>query len=203
MYAEVLKKYLDDLASTKPAPGGGSAAALTGAIAVALLAKVANFTIGKEKYKRAEEEMKNILKQSQELVESLNDLCLEDAKAYKKFSDAVKLPKGPKRQEKLQEALKEATSVPVQVCKDTHQAIKFCLPLAVRGNRNLITDAAIGAMMLECAFQSALLNVEINLKSIKDNDFVLKIREVLEPMEEEISLIVQEVKTETEKYLSK
>ncbi len=201
MYKDSLKKYLDDLASNKPAPGGGSAAALLGAIACALLSKVARFTIGKEKYQAAEKEMSAILTRCEELRESLNSLCSEDARAYQKFSDAMKLPKGAERQQKIQEALKEATAVPLQVCRDAHEAIKFCLPLAQKGNVNLITDAGIGALMLECAFQAALLNVQINLKSIKDDQFILKVRGVLEPMEEELTSINQEVKTELKRRI--
>jgi len=199
MYRESLKKYLDDLASRKPAPGGGSAAALAGAIGAALLSKVANFTIGKDKYKAVEQEMAGILNHCEELREDFNSLCSEDARAYKKFSDAVKLPRGRERQKKIEQALKEATAVPLQVCKDAHRAVKLCLPLAQKGNANLITDVGIGAMLLECAFQSALLNVEINLKDIKDDRFILEVREVLEPMEKELVSINQEVSSEVER----
>ena len=203
MYKQDLKKYLDDLASIKPAPGGGSAAALSGAVACALASKVANFTVGKEKFKAVEEEMKNILERTEALRADFNRLCSEDAKVYRNFSEAMKLPKGPERQKKIQQALKEATAVPFEVCKSAHEAVKLSLVLAQKGNQNLITDSGIAALMFQCAFQSALLNVEINLKSIKDEEFILNIREILEPMEKEIAAITQEVNIEVERYLTK
>jgi len=203
MCKDSINNYLDDLASKKPAPGGGSAAALVGAVGAALISKVANFTIGKEKYKDVEEEMKGILTQSEALRESLNRLCSEDEKAYKKFSQAIKLPKGTERDKKIQDALKEAIAVPFQVCKDAHQAIKLCFPLAQKGNINLITDAGIASILLNDAFKCALYNVEINLKIVKDDKFILEVRELLEPMEKEVTAGNQEVTKEVEKYLAK
>ncbi|MCQ9208373.1 MAG: cyclodeaminase/cyclohydrolase family protein [Omnitrophica bacterium] len=206
MYRELLKKYLDDLASRKPAPGGGSAAALTGALGAALMSKVANFTIGKEKYKHLQTEMRKILQRSEDWRESFNHLCAEDARAYQKFAKAFELPKRTpaekqKRAKRIQEALTEATTVPLQICKEAQQAIKLCLPLAQKGNTNLISDTGIASRMLNCAFQSALLNVEINLKSIKDDKFILKTREMLKPMKKEVEAINQKVNSEVEKYL--
>lgn len=198
MYKDTLKKYLDDLASRKPAPGGGSAAALAGALGAALISKVANFTVGKDKYKAVEDEMQQILKRSQQLSQRFNELCSDDALAYKEFSEAVNLPKETaeqkkERQEKLQQALRGAAAVPLEICRLAHDAIKLCLPLAQKGNVNLITDVGIASLMLTCAFESALPNVEINLKSIKDEKFILEVREVLEPLEKEIAAVNQEV----------
>jgi len=206
MYKETLKKYLDDLAARKPAPGGGSAAALTAATAVALISMVANFTIGKDKYKAFEDEIKKVLYQAQGLREKLSNLVDEDVAAYKKISHAYKLPKETseekaKRTEAIQAGLKEALVPPFEVCKCSHQAVKLCPTLIEKGNTNLITDMAIASLMLWDAFQSALYNVEINLKSIKDDEFILKIREVLEPMQKEIEAINQEVNNAVKKYL--
>ncbi|UCD55639.1 MAG: cyclodeaminase/cyclohydrolase family protein [Candidatus Omnitrophota bacterium] len=202
MYKDVLKKYLDDLASKKPAPGGGSASALVGAAGAALLAKVANFTVGKEKYKGVEKEMAGILERSEALRENFNRLCSEDAMAYKKLSGAFKLSKEDKnRKKKIQEALKEATGVPFEICKAVHESIKMALPVAEKGNVNLITDAGIASLMLKCAFQSGLLNIEINLKSITDNEFIMNLRKVLEPMEKEVDAINEEVTEAVETHL--
>ncbi len=202
MCKDSLKKYLDDLASKKPAPGGGSASALVGATGAALLGKVVNFTVGKEKYKGVEKEMTDILERSEALRENFARLCSEDATAYKKLSDAFKLPKDDKnRKKKIQEALKEATGVPFEICKAAHEGIKMALLVAQKGNVNLITDAGIASLMLRCAFQSGLLNVEINLKSITDNEFIMNLRKILEPMEKEVDAVNQEVVREVESQL--
>lgn len=206
MYQDSLKKYLDDLAAKLPAPGGGSAAALTAATGVALISMVANFTIGKEKYKSVEEEIRKILSSSEDLRQKLINLVDEDVTAYKKLSGAYKLPKDSpedkrKREQAMQEGLKEAMATPLEVCKLSHQAVKLCPVMSEKGNANLISDVGVAVALLASAFQSALLNVEINLKSIKDNEFILKIREVLKPMEEEVEIINQEVGAEVEKHV--
>ena len=206
MYQDSLKKYLDDLAAKLPAPGGGSAAALTAATGAALISMVANFTIGKEKYKSVEEEIKKVLSSSEDLRQKLINLVDEDVTAYKKLSSAYKLPKDSpedkrKREQVVQQGLKEALATPLEVCKLSHQAVKLCPVMSEKGNANLISDVGVAVALLASAFQSALLNVEINLKSIKDNEFILKIREVLKPMEEEVEIINQEVGAEVEKHV--
>lgn len=202
MYQDIFGKYLDDLASKKPAPGGGSAAALIGATGAALLSKVANFTVGKEKYKSVEKEMRGILERSEALRGKFNKLCAEDVDAYKKLSDAFKLPKDDgARKEKVQNALKEASHVPLEVCKTAHEGMKLCLFVSQKGNINLITDTGIASLMFKCTFHSGLLNVEINLNGITDKEFINGIRKTLEPMEKEISRINDEVKKEVKKHL--
>lgn len=198
MYKEQLKKYLDDLAAGLPAPGGGSAAALTAATGVSLISMVVNFTVGKEKYRSAEGKIKEILNSSQDLQQRLLDLVDQDVVGYKKVSAAYKLPKEnaedkKKRTEAIQEALKEALEAPLEVCKMSHQAAKLCPELAEKGNINLVSDVGVAIVLLESAFQSALLNVEINLNSIKDEKFILGIREVIEPLEKEITVIKEEL----------
>lgn len=198
MYQGELKRYLDDLASRKAAPGGGSAAALTASTGVSLISMVANFTLGKEKYKSVEDEIKAVLSSSESLRERLLNLVDQDVAAYRKISGAYKLPKDSagdkrKREEAIQAGLREALAPPLEVCKLCHQAIKLCPVLAEKGNVNLISDVGVAVNFLESAFQSALLNVEINLKSIKDEEFIVEIREILEPMEEELETIRQEV----------
>ena len=200
--SESITHYLNELSSKAPVPGGGSVAGLTAALGAGLISKVANLTIGKEKYKDVEKEMDHILDSATKFREEFYKLSLEDAEAYKKLSSVFKLPK-EERKEKLGKALKDAIDVPLKLCKATHQAIKLCIPLIQKGNKNLITDAAIASIMLKCAFRSALFNVEINLRSIKDPEFISKIEKIVEPIEEDINTINEEVVKETEIYLSK
>jgi formiminotetrahydrofolate cyclodeaminase len=203
MYSEKpLHEYCKVLGSKSPVPGGGSASALVGAAGAALLAKVANFTLGKEKYKAVENEMASILGRSEALRENFTRLCSEDAVAYKKLCGAFKLPKDDKhRKDKVEAALKEATTVPFEICKASHDGIKLCISAAEKGNKNLITDSGIASLMLKCAFESGLLNVEINLKSIKDNEFIIKLRKLLESMEKEVNAAGQEVGRLVETHL--
>lgn len=190
MYKNILKKYLDDLAAKKSAPGGGSAAALAGAIACGLLSMVANFTIGKEKYKKHEKELIELLEKSEVMRNRLTELVDLDAEAYGRVRDAYKA----KDKKAMQEALKEATAVPLEIANLCHQAIKLCPILLEKGNENLITDVGVPAHLLKAALDSALLNVEINLKGIEDEKFILEIRKVLESQVEEVYGIEAKVK---------
>ena len=186
--------YLGDLAANKPAPGGGSAAALAGAIGCALISMVANFTVGKEKYKAVEGEMQDLLKKSEELRAQLQKLVQDDIEAYSKFDKAYKMPKDAKgRKEAVEEALKTAASVPLEICRCAHSAMKL-LPTALeKGNKNLITDVGVPAHLLKAAFDSALINVEVNLKWIKDEEFIAKTREILDPMNKETSILKEKI----------
>lgn len=118
MYLEgKFKEYLDDLAAKKPAPGGGSAAAAVGALGVSLLSMVANFTVGKEKYKEVQPEIQEILSSSEKLRAELQKLVDEDIAAYQEVSAAYKMPKEAEqdkktRTEAIQTALKDAMAVP-------------------------------------------------------------------------------------------
>jgi len=190
MYYSQLKNYLDDLAGKKPAPGGGSAAAFSAALAVSLLSMVANFTVGKEKFKAVEAEIKKSLALSEDLRLRLLALVDEDVAGYKKVAAAYKLPKESaedkkKRGVEIEKALKEALAAPFAVCKCCHQAIKLCPVLAEKGNVNLVSDVGVAVVLLESAFQSGLINVEINLNGIKDQGFIVEIRGALEPLQEE------------------
>lgn len=197
MYTNSLQQYLDDLAAGKPAPGGGSAAALTGAVGAALLSMVCNFTLGKEKYKAYQTEIGDILTRSERLRAELLLLVDEDVAGYKKLSAAYQLPVNTpedkkKRSQAIQNGLKEAVSVPLKVCQACHQAVKLAPVLGEKGNVNLISDVGVAVFFLEAAHRAAMLNVDINLNSIKDNQFILQVREIIGPLDEEIGLICRE-----------
>ena len=182
-----IKDYLAELASKKPAPGGGSVAALTGAIGIATLEKVVNFTVGKEKYKNSEKEMKELLAKCIKLRDDFNRLCTEDAVVYGKLREAFKMPKDSDEREKnVQKALKDAVDVPLQVCRKSCEAMSLCLPIVHSGNENLITDTEIASIMFMASFRSGLLNIEINFKSLKDKKFVDKLKGIIAEIEEGI-----------------
>ncbi len=158
MYAnKCLRKYLDDLAAKKPAPGGGSAAALVGALACALLSMVANFTVGKEKYKKYEKEIKNALQKSERIRKRLLQLVDLDVEAYMCVVEAR-----DKSEKHKKIAFKKAACVPTEIARLCYEAINLCPILAEKGNKNLVSDVSVAAEFLLAAFKSALINVEIN-----------------------------------------
>ncbi len=207
MYFEgKFKEYLDDLAAKKPAPGGGSAAAAVAAIGVGLLSMVANFTIGKDKYKDVEPEIQELLTSAEDLRAALQKLIDEDITAYQKVSAAYKMPR-ENQQEKaarshaIQAALKDAMAVPLAICRNLFDAAQLCEPLLQKGNVNLLSDVGVGAEFIASGFASALLNVEINLSAIKDEDLAAKIRAELSPKEKQIETIKKRVLTQTKESI--
>lgn len=147
---KTLKTYLDSLAAKMPAPGGGSAAALTASLGAALISMVINFTLGKPKYAAYEDELKTLLGKSEQLRDKFLALVDLDVIAYKSKN------------------FRDALDVPFMACRLCFEGIKLCPPLVSKGNKNLISDVAVAAVLLESAFTSAYFNVLINLKCIGD-----------------------------------
>lgn len=178
MLAEkTISKFLDELASNLPAPGGGSAAALSGAIGSALISMVCNLTIGKKKYADVEPEIKSILDKSEELRKTFTVIIDSDTEAFKKVMVAYGLPKETEEQKALrsaavQEATKEAAFVPLRLMKYVIDALALAKVTAEKGNVNSISDTGVSALMLGAASEGAALNVLINLNNITDAEFV-------------------------------
>jgi len=171
-----LREFIEETSSKTPTPGGGSVAALAGCLGASLICMVANFTIGNKKYKDVEEDVKDILKEAEELKSRLSELISEDIQAYEEVLRATKMPKDNKemREERfftLQKALKNAAIVPHKTASSCFQLIKLARKLSPKANPNLITDIGVGVLFAEAALQSAAINVEINLAFIKDEKF--------------------------------
>jgi len=186
-----LTEFLEKTASNSPVPGGGSIAALSAAIAASLSEMVAHLTIGKKGYEALEEEMQEIAKDAFQYRERLIRYIDKDSNAYNDVMAAFKLPKGTEqernnREGAIQEALINATLVPLDVARDAFKLIELAGKVVKQGNRNAVTDAAVAVMMARTSALSALYNVKINLASIKDTDFVEEIREEIKHMESEI-----------------
>ncbi len=174
---KTVTKFLDELASNSPAPGGGSVAALAGALGSALTSMVCNLTIGKKKYLEAEGEMKHILQQSENLRTMFTKLIDKDTEAFNKVMEAYGLPKETEDQKALrsaaiQGATKEAALVPLEVMKHCIDALALAKTVAHKGNTNSLSDAGVSALMIRAACESAALNVRINLNGINDEEFV-------------------------------
>ncbi len=179
--------FLERLASPTPTPGGGSAAGLAGSLAASLVAMVAALTVGKKNYQEREPQMKEILQEAHKLREQLIILIDLDAQAFDRVMEAYRLPKEPEaqkqmREEAVQSALKRATEVPYQVAEHCYRLLELAELVATRGNKNAVSDALAGVYLAEAALQAALLNVEINLRSITDAAFksqYIKLRQEL------------------------
>ena len=174
---KTLVAFLDELASSSPAPGGGSVAALAGALGAALTAMVCNLTIGKKKYAAVDEEMKKILLQAEEMRALFTALIDKDTEAFNKVMEAFSLPKDTEPQKALRsaairEATKEATNVPLEVMKHCIDALALTQQVAASGNVNSVSDAGVSAYMLHAAVEAAALNVRINLNNLNDSEFV-------------------------------
>lgn len=186
-----IKEFLAKTASNSPVPGGGSIAALSAAIAASLSEMVAHLTIGKKGYEALEEEMQDIAKDAFQYRERLIRTIDKDSNAYNDVMAAIKLPKGTEqernnREGAIQEALINATLVPLDVARDAFKIIELAGKAVKQGNKNAVSDAAVAVMMARTAVLSALYNVKINLASIKDTNFVEEIREEIKHMESEI-----------------
>lgn len=170
-------EFLDALAAQQPTPGGGGAAALTGAQAAALVSMVINFTVGNKKYAAVEERMRGYLDQTERLRHELTALADLDVQAFQAVSQCYTMPKATDeekaiRSAALQVALKGAAQVPFTVAEKCLAVMQLVEPVGKDGNANVVSDAATALYLANAALRSAIVNVNINLKLIKAEDFV-------------------------------
>ena len=177
--------FLDDLASSKPAPGGGSVAGLTGALAAALLSMVGNLTIGKKKYEAVQEDITGMVGKSEKLRKDLTDLIEADIAAYTELNQTMKMPRETDEQKAARDkamdtALKAATNVPMRIAEACAAVMNLCGPFAAKGNTNAISDVGVAVLLAEAGLRSAALNVLINLGYLKDDAFIKQAHEELD-----------------------
>lgn len=188
MKNKTLEEFSKETASNEPVPGGGSIAAYSGALAAALSEMVANLTVGKKKYEDVEEEMKIIVGKAEMIRTNMLDNIEKDCEAFDKVMAGFKLPKTSEeekeyRKNKIQEGLIIAAEVPLEIAKEAFEIMPLAEIAVEKGNKNAVTDGLVSAMLARTAVLSALLNVKINLNSIKDEDYVDKTRKVVESLE--------------------
>ncbi|GJD38780.1 MULTISPECIES: methenyltetrahydrofolate cyclohydrolase [Methylobacterium] len=173
---ETIQSFLDGLASSAPTPGGGGAAAISGAMGAALLSMVCNLTIGKKKYVEVEGELKEILGKSEALRAELTGMIADDVEAFDAVMGAYGLPKGTDEEKaaraaRIQEALKVATDVPLACCRACREVIDLAEAVADKGNLNVISDAGVAVLSAHAGLRSAALNVYVNAKGLDDRGF--------------------------------
>jgi formiminotetrahydrofolate cyclodeaminase len=171
-----VEPFLDALASQAATPGGGSAAAIIGAMGAALVSMVCNLTIGKKKYAEVEGEMKDVLAKSEALRLKLTGMIEDDVTAFDavmaaygmaKESDADKAA----REKAIQAALKQATEVPLRCCHAAREVIDLAAIASDKGNLNVISDGGVAVLAAYAALRSAALNVFTNARMITDKIF--------------------------------
>lgn len=175
-----IKAFIDDLSTSSPAPGGGSAAALAAALGSALGSMVFNLTVGKKAYNEYDEEVKaeilSSLKETNINKDEFLNLMEKDAEEFLKFMKAFKLPKSTEaektfREGKLQEGYVKALEIPFKVADKAFKLYEYIEISAKYGNKNAISDAGVATLLLQAAIESAILNVKINLSGIKDKEY--------------------------------
>ncbi len=165
--------YLGDLASGEPAPGGGSAVGLAGAMAASLTEMVCNLTVGRRAYAAAEGQLEAARDRASALRVRLLTLAEDDAAAYGQYMVATKLPKGTDaerltRHAALQDALLVAADVPLAVAEACLEILETLGPVAAEGNRHAVSDATVAAYLAEAAVRGAVLNVRTNAAMMDD-----------------------------------
>lgn len=201
-------EFVDVLASKSAVPGGGGAAALIGAIGMALGSMVCNLTIGKKKYAEYEESVKEILIKAKELEKDLLDMIDKDAEGFYPLSKAYSLPTSTEEEKKIKEetmqkTLKVACEVPINIVRTCYKAIKLHEELVDKGSRLAISDVGVGIQCLRAAILSAELNVAINVNSIKDKEYVNEVSKEMKELIEDGVKICDEVFRKVEVALRK
>lgn len=166
-------KFIDELSSKAPVPGGGGAAAFVGSIGVALGSMVGNITLGKEKYSDVEEDIIILLKKSEALIMRLNQLVQKDADVFEPLAKAYGMPtvtaqERAAKEQVMQEVLVQATKVPLAVAECSLEGIRLLDHYARKGSRLVVSDAGVGVILCKSAIQGSKLNVLTNLRLMKD-----------------------------------
>lgn len=202
-----VKDFLMKVAGNEPVPGGGSVAALSGAMASALAAMVANLTIDKKGYEAHQELMSHIaIEANRQMGLFVLDVD-RDSDSYNGVFNCFKMPKATDeekaaRSAAIQEAMKYAATVPMEVARNAVELMNIISDVTNLGNRNAVTDACVGMMLARSAALGALMNVRINLGSIKDADFVASMKAEADALEREACekerILLEAVKQELE-----
>ena len=185
-----VKDFLNKVAGSDPVPGGGSIASLSGALASALAAMVANLTIGKKKYAEVQEDMQAIAQEAEELMTAFTADIDRDSDAYDRVFACFKMPKDTDeekvaRSTAIQEATKYAAQVPLEVARRACTLMPRIAEVALKGNQNAVTDACVAMMSARNAVLAAVLNVRINLTSLKDAELVARLQAEADGLEQQ------------------
>ena len=181
VYGKTLNEFIEVAASASPTPGGGNVSAVVGTHAAAMVCMVANLTIGKKAYAEVEEDAKKVVMNMEAIIERLKALTNKDMEAFDQYMAVFRMPKETDQEKKaradaLQAAAKNATNVPLDICRTCLDILIQAEALSSYGNKMAISDVGVGAMVGEAALKACMLSVDINLPSIKDAEFVAQVK---------------------------
>ncbi len=201
-----IEDYINLLGSKEPAPGGGSAAALSGSQGSALVAMVCELTIGKKKYVEYNDLNVEVLEKVNESKNKFLKFIDKDTEAFNGVSAVFSMPKETdedkaNRKTAMQKALKEAVLVPFEVMEETLVVTKLANELIGKSNTNALSDIGVGVLNFDTCIKGAWLNVLINLSSIKDEEFVKEYKEKGLKLLNETSKLANDIYIKIEKEL--
>jgi glutamate formiminotransferase / formiminotetrahydrofolate cyclodeaminase len=196
-----IKDFVEAVASSSPAPGGGSVSACVGSLAAALAGMVCRLTVGKKKYAEVKDELSDVMVKADEYKEVLFKLITEDAKSFDDVMAAFKFPKDNddqkiKRNEAIQKATIVATRVPLKVMELSYEAIKLSQIVAEKGNVNSLSDAGVASLAGRTAVMGAYMNVRINLPGIDDESVKNEIQHKAEQIRSEAVELAQKIESD-------
>lgn len=201
-----IKEFLAEITSDSPAPGGGSVAALAGAVGAALATMVGNLTLSNAKYSEVQGEVEVLMPHLNSLQAKLVHYVDEDTAAFNQVMAAYRLPKGTDeekqaRSQAIQQALQGAATLPMNVARLCLEVLSLSKQMLTIGNTNAASDAAVAGRMAHAGMWGAIYNVRINLDSIKDQDFVAAMREEVKTVIEKGEGALQDLIAETDRKI--
>ncbi len=201
-----LREFANELSVDSPAPGGGSTAALCGALSASLSSMVSNLTVGKKEYKNVQKDVKEIAVKAQSLKDEFLRAVDLDTIAFNKLMEAYRLPKKTEEQKQerdqaVEEAVKEATMVPFGVLEKSIDALNLAREIALKGNKNSLSDAGVAGLTGQVAAEGAYYNIKINLPNLQDSEFKSKIKKQATSLKKKAVKLGDEVREIIEKEL--
>jgi methenyltetrahydrofolate cyclohydrolase len=191
-----IKRFLEKLSSNTPTPGGGSASALAGALSAALISMTAGLSLTKGELKP--KEVREIGRKALRIQKRLFRAIEEDAQSYEAVLKAFCLPKNTEterliRTKAIQKAFRGATITPQSVCRQSIQLLEYANILILKGNPNAISDAGVAAYLADTALKGGLLNIGINLGTIRDQSFRKKMHSLAKALEKRRNQLMHQV----------
>lgn len=202
------KEFLALLASDAPAPGGGGAAAMAGALAAALASMQANLTIGKKNFVEQQAEAELLLLQAENSRSKLLELAEDDAAVFSEFMRCYRLPKSNEEEQLLRSqsicrAAKRAAEIPLEIARESLRVMRLALRMAQIGNPHVITDGAVSGLLARAALRGSIYNIMVNLRLTQDEAYNMTLCQESNLLEQQAEKLEQEILALTDKVIGR
>lgn len=202
------KEFLALLASDAPAPGGGGAAAMAGALAAALASMQANITIGKKNFVEQQAEAELLLLQAENSRSKLLELAEDDAAVFSEFMRCYRLPKSNEEEKLLRSqsicrAAKRAAEIPLEIARESLRVMRLALRMAQIGNPHVITDGAVSGLLARAALRGSIYNIMVNLQLTQDEAYNMTLCQESNLLEQQAEKLEQEILALTDKVIGR